>query len=183
MTRAVPPPHSAAEIESEIRRTRLRIGITFHALADRLAPRRMLQKGLAMTFRIAGAARPQPRDRFRIEPLALGLIAAGLAWLVAGNLRPRRSTVVADTACAAAERAAPQHGPAAAPLLLGLLGLGVGAVLAALLPSGSRERELIARAREELWQGAESLGHQTAARLRNLAGDAGAGTTGHTPTE
>jgi hypothetical protein len=54
------------------------------------------------------------------------------------------------------------------PLLTGLIGLVAGAALATLLPATRRERQLVARAREDLWRQAEALGHQTAARVRDL---------------
>lgn len=98
-------PRSAAEIEREIDRTRRRIGRTLDALAQRLAPRRLQQKGLEMTSRIIDAAKPAARAfaRFHPDPLALGLIGAGIVWLVAENLgllRRRKTDDAADTGSA-----------------------------------------------------------------------------------
>jgi hypothetical protein len=199
-------PRSAAEIEREIGRTRRRIDRTLDALAQRLAPRRLRQKGLEMTSRLIDAARPVAsafEARFRPDPLALGLIGAGIAWLVVENiglLRRHERDSAADagsvgrddeqipasagekafeTAAASAEGLGPENlsgdgvRPAGFaernPLLLALLGLGTGAALAVLLPPSWREHELIAQAQEDLWQKAEALGHEAAARIRNFS--------------
>jgi hypothetical protein len=164
---------SAEEIEAAIRHTRDRIGAALDALTGRLTPRRLADRGLAALKR-----RPRSTEAqgIHVEPLAIGLIAAGLAWLILGNVRRRREPGPEETRCAEreiaegeiAEGAAAPASMAAHPLLIGLLGLGAGAALAALLPSSRGERQLIARAREELWQGGEALGHETAAWLRNL---------------
>jgi Protein of unknown function (DUF3618) len=178
------------DIEGEIRQTRDRIGARCDALAARLAPHRLLQRGLEMASRfpvISRRGRPDGEAGFRAEPLALVVIAAGLAWLVADNLRARRRPGAADGAGAAGGPATGENQPddpaAKNPLFLGLLGLGAGAALAALLPSCVRERQLIAQAREELWQSAEALGHETAARLKSLGGDSASGTAEHPSVE
>ena len=38
-----------------------------------------------------------------------------------------------------------------------------------LLPSSRREREVVAQAREDLWEKAEELGHRTAEGVRAMA--------------
>jgi Protein of unknown function (DUF3618) len=192
-------PRSTAELENEIGRTRRRIGLTLDALAQQAAPRRLLQKGIAMASRFVDVERrdrPDAEPGFRPDPLALGLIGAGIAWLVAENAdRRRRPTAsnavgtpmadgelpecqasVTDFVTAAkpchdeGERAAHPValGIAANPLLVGLIGLIVGAAVAALLPSSRREQEAIAQTREDLWQKAEALGHRAAVRIRDL---------------
>jgi Protein of unknown function (DUF3618) len=190
-------PRSTAELENEISRTRHRIGLTLDALAQRLAPRRLLQKGMARASRFIDAkrrGRPDAEPGFRLDPLALGLIGAGIAWLVAENADRWRRQNVNDSAsapmadgeyqdsetsamefivaepCREAEGAAQPAavGIEANPLLLGLIGLALGTALAALLPSSRREQEAIAQTREDLWHKAEALGHRAAARIRDV---------------
>jgi uncharacterized protein DUF3618 len=55
------------------------------------------------------------------------------------------------------------------PLLIGLVGAISGAALALLLPAANREQEWVGKAREELWNRAEEIGHQAAERVRGLA--------------
>jgi hypothetical protein len=173
---------SAREIEAEIRRTRDRIGAALDALAGRLAPRRLVERGLA-----AAKQRRQPGETagLHAEPLAFGLIAVGLAWIVVGNIGRQRQPAVEESPCAQRgpeDRAEPDDPKATHPLLIGLLGLGAGVALGALLPSSRGERQLIDRAREELWQGAEALGHETAARLRDLCEAATAAAAAEEPS-
>jgi hypothetical protein len=169
---AGPPTEIDEEIEREILRTRRRIGRTLDALSQKLAARRLLRRGLGMPSRWAGAeepARPELDARFRPDPLALGLIGAGVAWLVAENaqlFRRRKRDAAAGLYRAGGRR--PADLMKRNPLLTGLLGVAAGAALALFLPASARERRLIARAKEDLWQQAEALGHRTAARVRDL---------------
>jgi hypothetical protein len=55
------------------------------------------------------------------------------------------------------------------PLLLGLVGIAAGALIAMLLPTSRREREIAARARDDLWDRAEELGHRAAGSMRDIA--------------
>jgi hypothetical protein len=55
------------------------------------------------------------------------------------------------------------------PLLLGLLGIAVGAAVAMLLPTSRREREVAAQARDDLWEKAEELSHRAADTVREMA--------------
>jgi len=130
---ARPPTAIDGEIEREILRTRRRIGRTLDALSQRLAERLLARR------RWVGAREPAEPDvvdaHFRPDPLALGLIGAGVAWLVAENARLFRR---------------PKREAAA--------GLDQKAT--------RRERQLIARAKEDLWLAAEAFGHRTAARVR-----------------
>ena len=63
------------------------------------------------------------------------------------------------------------------PLLLGLAGLTVGAVIAMLLPASRREREIAAHARDNLWDKAEDLGHRAANSMREMAEGGGPAST------
>jgi hypothetical protein len=188
------------EIEQEIGRTRRRIGRTLDALSEKLAARRRLQRGLRMTSRPVGGedrAHLHREASFRPDPLALGLIGVGIAWLVAenaeflrsrkrdaasgaksagsgGDHRPGSGDDAAKDIVGAAEPCQtgskrPTNLIARNPLFTGLFGVAAGAVLATLLPAARGERQLIARAKENLWQQAEALGHQTAARVRDLS--------------
>ncbi len=68
------------------------------------------------------------------------------------------------------------------PLLFGVIGIACGAVLAAFAPASRGERELVADAREDLWEKAEELGHQAAESVRALAPDStGAAAPGRAP--
>jgi hypothetical protein len=55
------------------------------------------------------------------------------------------------------------------PLLLGVVGLAAGAVISMLLPPTRREQEIVAQAREDLWEKAEELGHRAADGIRAMA--------------
>jgi hypothetical protein len=55
------------------------------------------------------------------------------------------------------------------PVMFGVVGLVAGAALSMLLPSTRREQELVADAREDLWEKAEELGHRAADGVRSLA--------------
>ncbi len=55
------------------------------------------------------------------------------------------------------------------PLLFGLAGILCGAVIAMLAPSSRREQELVASAREDLWEKAEKLAHRAADSIRAMA--------------
>jgi hypothetical protein len=55
------------------------------------------------------------------------------------------------------------------PLLIGVAGVVAGAALALLLPATKREQEWLGKTREELWNKAEEIGHETAERVRDFA--------------
>jgi hypothetical protein len=188
---AAAPPLSTAELEREIGSSRRRVGAALDALVQRLSPRRLLQKGMAMASRFFGG---EGRDGagFRFEPVALGLIGAGILWLVAANAdRRRRQTAHGAAGPVAANgefpdadaeprrtTKPPQESVAdfieENPLLAGIAGITIGAVLGFLLPPSRREEERIARAREDLWRQAEALGHLAAARIREVGRGSGA---------
>lgn len=181
---APPPAEVDGEIEREIGRTRRRIDRTLDALSHKLAARRLLRRGLR-SLGAETAARPDLEARFRPDPLALGLIGAGVAWLVAENvqllrLRKRDAGTGAKSASSTVAGFCRRGGRAAAglikgsPLTTGLFGLAVGAAVAALLPATRREQQLVAGARENLWRQAEALGHRTAARVHSLGEGSGA---------
>lgn len=196
------PSCTAAELEREIGRSRRRIGRSLDALAARLAPSRLLHEAIATASRCFGAegrARSEGEPRFRIDPLALGLIGIGIAWLVAENAgRWRRRERDGDSGATGDGRENeqfPRRGgapttpsataadpPAGNPLLVGLVGLALGAAVAALVPASPREADSLADAREELWRQAEAAGHRTAARLRNLGRSSAAAPAGE-PTD
>jgi hypothetical protein len=167
-----PPTKSDTEIERDILHTRRRIGRTLDALSEKLAARRLLRRGVSMPSRLFGTqepARPDTGARFRPDPLALGLIGAGVAWLVAENARlfrrRRRDAAIAIDG-GDGERSA--NLIERNPLFTGIIGFAIGAALAIVLPPTRRERQLIAQAREGLWRTAEALGHRTATRVRDL---------------
>ena len=59
------------------------------------------------------------------------------------------------------------------PWLIGVAGLIVGGIAAALLPPTRIEQECFAQARDQLWTKANELGHEAAERVRELADPAG----------
>ena len=59
------------------------------------------------------------------------------------------------------------------PWLIGVIGLIVGGLAAALLPPTRIEQEYFAQARDELWTKANELGHEAAERVRELADTSG----------
>jgi hypothetical protein len=135
---------------------------------------------------------------FRADPAPLALIGLGLAWLAAehtgllGRTAAGRGERPAapDPAGGAAFECAGEHtekithpdgrafragrrltgGVARNPLLFGLAGIVCGAAAAVLLPSARREREVVAQAREDLWEKTEQLGHRAADSIRAMAG-------------
>jgi Protein of unknown function (DUF3618) len=183
---------AAPELEREISRTRSRIGVSFDELAKRFGPRRLLEKGLEMASRFLAPenrARSEDGGGFRPDPIAIGLIAAGIVWLAVQSIGRRRRPQTGAPADGETDglrdgQISVSAGVAAEPseehqrrwdglvdsnpLLIGVLGLAAGAALAALLPPGRGEQNLLAGAREGLWRQAEGLGHQTAARLHDL---------------
>ena len=182
-----PRKSSEAEIEREIGNARARIGRTLEALACRLAPQRLLQQGSQMFSRWFGA---RGGGDVSLDRFGLGLIGAGIAWVVVVNsgLLRRRGEVrtggaedgeeigdgdddTSEHAGAARERGDQDRGrpsDATEPLLFALLGFAAGAAVALLLPPGRREQRAVAAAREDLWRKAEALGHELAARIRSL---------------
>jgi hypothetical protein len=134
---------------------------------------------------------------FRADPAPLALIGLGLAWLAAentglfGRTAPGRGERPAapDTAADAAFECAGEHTEeithpggracragrrltdaiARNPLFFGLAGIVCGAAVAVLLPSARREREMVAQAREDLWEKTEQLGHRAADSIRAMA--------------
>jgi hypothetical protein len=85
---------SAMEIETEIRRTRVELGITLDALEHQLAPRHLIGKGVAMITQLIkgngamkgnGAAWVDVGETARANPIPLALIGVGVAWLLAAN--------------------------------------------------------------------------------------------------
>jgi hypothetical protein len=80
------PDPSIDEIEVEIARTRVRLADTADALAVRLAPPQLVREGVEMLkefLRLPDGIKLG--DQFRVDPVAVGLIGLGIAWLVAEN--------------------------------------------------------------------------------------------------
>ena len=87
-------PQSATEIETEIRRTRVELGLTLDALEHQLAPRHLIGKGVDMitqsikgsgAIKGNGAAWVDVGEAARANPIPLALIGVGVAWLLATN--------------------------------------------------------------------------------------------------
>jgi hypothetical protein len=92
-------PRSAAEIESDIRRTRAQLSLTLDALAYQVAPRRLIEKGMDMItqpMKDNGVAWIDFGEAARANRIPLALIGIGVAWLLAGNLRIGRGESAED---------------------------------------------------------------------------------------
>lgn len=74
------------DIELEIARTRARLAETADALADELAPQHLARKGVEMLNEFFGRPDAIKFGGMRADPVALGLVGLGVAWLVAENL-------------------------------------------------------------------------------------------------
>lgn len=86
--RGIAARRSPAEIEGEIARSRVELGLTLDALAPRLAPRRLLEEGIDMITSSVPANRPGGigiGGGFRADPIAIALMGLGAAWLLAEN--------------------------------------------------------------------------------------------------
>jgi Protein of unknown function (DUF3618) len=102
------PKKSAARIDEEIRGIRADLGLTFDALADQLAPRQLVGKGIDMitqSIKGNGVLRVELGEAARANRLPLALIGAGVAWLLARNLGTAGSGRT-ERAVAAGERGA-----------------------------------------------------------------------------
>jgi Protein of unknown function (DUF3618) len=187
---------SMIEIEDEIGRIRDELDLTLDALATELAPKHLVERAANMVKRSLKKEGALGRA-VRADPVPLALIGLGVAWLVAENTGLLGSTApgrgarppAADPAdggpfeCSGEHTEKISHRSARAcsagrrltdgikrnPLLFGLAGIICGAVVALLLPSSHREREVVAQAREDLWDKAEELGHRTAEGVRAMA--------------
>jgi hypothetical protein len=80
---------SAAEIESEIRRTRVELGLTLEALEHQLAPRQVIGKGVDMitqSLKAKNAIWIDVGEAVRANRIPLALTGVSIAWLIAANL-------------------------------------------------------------------------------------------------
>jgi hypothetical protein len=92
-------PRSAAEIESDIRGTRAELSTTLDALAHRVAPRRLIEKGIDMItqpIKDNGLVWIDLGEAVRANPISLALIGVGVAWLLAGTLGIGRGEAAGD---------------------------------------------------------------------------------------
>jgi Protein of unknown function (DUF3618) len=191
---------SMIEIENEIGRTRDELDLTLDALAAELAPKNLVERAANMVKESLGAESALGRA-VRADPVPLALIALGIAWLVAENTgllsgpapgRGKRPAAPDPAGAAAFERADERtdkishpgerarragwrltDGIKRNPLLFGLAGIVCGVAVAKLLPSSRGERQVVAQAREDLWEKAEELGHRTAEGVRAMARTSG----------
>ena len=77
---------STHDIELEIARTRARLAETADALADELTPQHLARNGVEMLNEFFGRPDAIKFGGMRADPVALGLVGLGVAWLVAENL-------------------------------------------------------------------------------------------------
>jgi hypothetical protein len=77
---------SLDEMELEIARTRVRLADSADALAAELAPSHLAREGVEMLNEFFSRPDAIKFGRLRADPVALGLLGLGLAWLAAENL-------------------------------------------------------------------------------------------------
>jgi Protein of unknown function (DUF3618) len=80
---------SPAEIENEIRRTRVELGLTLDALEYQLTPRQLFGRGVDMITRSLKANKTvfvDVGEVVRVSRMPLAVVGAGIAWLIAANL-------------------------------------------------------------------------------------------------
>ena len=80
------------QIEADIARTRDRVGSTLDALERKLSPRRLIAEGTDSLLDAVGRDPDKIWTQLRANAIPLGLIAAGLAWLVFARQEPRSGT-------------------------------------------------------------------------------------------
>ena len=80
------------QIEADIARTQDRVGSTLDALERKLSPRRLIAEGTDSLLDAVGRDPDKIWTQLRANAIPLGLIAAGLAWLVFARQEPRSGT-------------------------------------------------------------------------------------------
>jgi uncharacterized protein DUF3618 len=104
------------QIEDDIARTRVRLGVAIEALGQELAPGRLIENS-ADAFR--DSLKPQAdwlRNQVRTVAVPLALITTGLGWLFAVRSRYWRSQLVGSPREAPAEAVEMGETPAPAPI-------------------------------------------------------------------
>jgi hypothetical protein len=80
---------SPAEIENEIRHTRVELSLTLDALEYQLAPRQLLERGVDMITHSLKSNKTvffDVGEVVRANRMPLAVVGAGIAWLIAANL-------------------------------------------------------------------------------------------------
>jgi len=152
---------SSAQLEKEAEQTRSQLAATLEELRSRITPGQLFDQTLdyARESNAGELVRNLGRDA-RDNPLPLALIGAGIVWLMVTNGRRRRDgfdaayTDAALTASGALEEEAPGAGASTVaqaasakggsllafcrehPLVLGGIGVALGALMGAALPPG-----------------------------------------------
>jgi hypothetical protein len=165
------------EILAEIDQTRNEMHRTLNAIEHRLTPGQLVDQGLdylrhsgATEFaqNLGGAAKQ--------NPLPVALAAIGIGWLMAlgrqpaqGNGSSMPASGVRDRASAVADTTREQWDRARGsmdymvreqPLVLGAIGVAVGAVVAAMAPRTQKEEELLGEASRNVIAKAKETGSQ-----------------------
>jgi hypothetical protein len=186
-----------AEIEHDIEATRAELGAVIDALEQRLAPRQLVEKGIAMMKDTLEGTDGALGQTLRTHPVPLALVGAGLGWLVvagvAGTNSARRAAAADTSARAAGEelagygyaRTKPFLSAAAEaasgargrlghaiddyPLALALIGLFAGVAVGFMLPRSRVEERAIGPAGRRIRGEAAALGHEAIERARHAA--------------
>jgi gas vesicle protein len=155
-------------IRAEIERTRSSLGSDVDALADKVTPSKIVDREKAK----AKDAISSVKDRvFGVASDVKGSVsdaAHGAKDSVAGHASSAGSSV-GDLPHKAVSTAQ------GSPLAVGLIAFGVGLLVSSLIPASEKEKELAADvkdAAQPLVEGAQSLGKEVAANLKEPAMDA-----------
>jgi ElaB/YqjD/DUF883 family membrane-anchored ribosome-binding protein len=184
------------EIEAEIARTRTDMDATLTAIEQRLTPGQLIDQGLDYLRHSGGREFVSNLGgSVKNNPLPVALMGIGMAWLMAtGNRRPEERLAegmsstrqrLSQTGQSARERIG-QWGETARggmqrvrggydsivreqPLVLGAIGLAVGALLGAGLPRTREEDRLMGEASDRLTEKARDVGREQVEKAKEAA--------------
>jgi hypothetical protein len=184
-------------LQRAIEASRNHLTNTLTALEQKLSTRRITHDAVdAVRDAVLGPA-DGSKDMFEIirrNPIPAAMIGIGVGWLLFGSPPLRRAAAHAEiptprldpdaAGLAARVRAqaratvgtAQRRAGAIAqdnPVILGAVGLAVGALLGALLPMTRREAELLGGIQAQMTEQAEALGREALERARAVAEHAG----------
>ena len=160
---------SSAQLEKEAEQTRSQLAATLEELRSRITPGQLLDQTLdfARESNAGEFVRNLGRDA-RDNPLPLALIGTGIAWLMMTNGRRRGAdAALADatnSAAGAVDVTKSHHATGAFlafcrehSLVLGGIGLALGALVGAALPASEAEGRSVRSAAEETSRNAEDF--------------------------
>lgn len=173
----------ADRIEADIAHTRAKMSETLHALEEKLAPQRLLNKGMDAVRETISQGSSDLGDRLFRNPAPVALVALGLGWFLFGNGRRSAEKSVAQTAADEIPTETGIDGGGGQPwrnivvrhpLTVGLMGAAMGMVASMLLPASRLEDEWIGEASDELRREAQNIARQAMDRAQRAAETAAA---------